>query len=53
MPFGFSHMTGTTRMTAHEDGTSVTGYGGQVWGYDNLYLATNGLIPPECQSTRR
>ncbi len=45
MPFGFAHMTGTTRMSAVDDGTGVADYGGRVWGYENLYLATNGLIP--------
>ncbi len=45
MPFGFAHMTGTTRMTAQDDGTGVADYRGRVWGYDNLHLATNGLIP--------
>ena len=45
MPFGFAHMTGTTRMSAADDGTGVADYGGKVWGFDNLRLATNGLIP--------
>ncbi|MES0808746.1 FAD-dependent oxidoreductase [Roseibium sp. SCPC15] len=45
MPFGFAHMTGTTRMSKEDDGTGVSDYRGRVWGYDNLYLATNGLIP--------
>ena len=45
MPFGFAHMTGTTRMSAADDGTGVTDYEGRVWGFDNLYLATNGLVP--------
>ena len=45
MPFGFAHMTGTTRMSAVDDGTGVTDYGGRVWGFDNLRLITNGLIP--------
>jgi choline dehydrogenase-like flavoprotein len=45
MPFGFAHMTGTTRMSAADDGTGVADYGGRVWGFDNLHLATNGLIP--------
>ena len=45
MPFGFAHMTGTTRMSASDDGTGVADYGGKVWGFDNLRLATNGLIP--------
>ena len=45
MPFGFAHMTGTTRMSARDDGTGVADYSGRVWGFDNLRLATNGLIP--------
>ncbi len=45
MPFGFAHMTGTTRMSAVDDGTGVADYRGRVWGYENLYLTTNGLIP--------
>jgi C-glycoside oxidase len=45
MPFGFAHMTGTTRMSAVDDGTGVADYSGRVWGIDNLRLATNGLIP--------
>ncbi len=45
MPFGFAHMTGTTRMSVADDGTGVADQRGRVWGYDNLYLATNGLIP--------
>lgn len=45
MPFGFAHMTGTTRMSADDDESGVTDYDGRVWGFENLYLATNGLIP--------
>nr|WP_246270770.1 FAD-dependent oxidoreductase [Hongsoonwoonella zoysiae] len=45
MPFGFAHMTGTTRMSASNDGTGIADYQGRVWDYDNLFLATNGLIP--------
>jgi C-glycoside oxidase len=45
MEFGFAHMTGTTRMSATEDGTGVTDYQGRMWGFENLRLATNGLIP--------
>jgi choline dehydrogenase-like flavoprotein len=55
MPFGFAHMTGTTRMSAVDDGTGVTDYGGRVWGFDNLRLVTNGLIdlPPFITPQRR
>jgi choline dehydrogenase-like flavoprotein len=45
LEFGFAHMTGTTRMSAADDGSGVTDYSGRVWGFDNLFLATNGLIP--------
>lgn len=45
MPFGFAHMTGTTRMSRADDGSGVADYQGRVWGFENLYLATNGLIP--------
>ncbi|MGB8342063.1 MAG: GMC oxidoreductase [Chthoniobacterales bacterium] len=45
MPFGFAHMTGTTRMSPEDDGTGVADFEGRVWGFDNLHLATNGLIP--------
>jgi C-glycoside oxidase len=45
LEFGFAHMTGTTRMSATDDGTGVADYNGRVWGFDNLRLATNGLIP--------
>lgn len=45
LEFGFAHMMGTTRMSATDDGTGVADYNGRVWGFDNLRLATNGLIP--------
>jgi len=45
MPFGFAHMTGTTRMSAVDDGTGVTDYGSRVWGIANLRSVINGLIP--------
>jgi C-glycoside oxidase len=32
-------------VSAADDGTGVADYNGQVWGFDNLRLATNGLIP--------
>ena len=32
-------------MSAVNDGTGVADYQGRVWDYDNLFLATNGLIP--------
>lgn len=39
------HLLGTTRMGEAQDGQSVTNSYGQVWGFDNLYLAGGGLIP--------
>jgi choline dehydrogenase-like flavoprotein len=36
---------GTCRMGARNDGTCVTDEFGQVWGTENLYLATVGVIP--------
>jgi choline dehydrogenase-like flavoprotein len=45
LEFGFAHVTGTTRMSATDDSSGVADYNGRVWGFDNLFLATNGLIP--------
>ena len=39
------HQTGTVRMGAVDDGTSVCSPDGKVWGVDGLYLAGNGVIP--------
>jgi choline dehydrogenase-like flavoprotein len=45
MTFGFAHVMGTCRMGASDDGTCVTDEFGQVWGAEDLYLASVGVIP--------
>lgn len=39
------HFTGTVRMGAIDDGTSVCDFDGAVWGLDGLYVAGNGVLP--------
>jgi choline dehydrogenase-like flavoprotein len=39
------HMTGTVRSGETDDGTSVCDPGGRVWGFRNLFVAGNGVIP--------
>ena len=36
---------GTMRMGEHDDGTSVADPDSRVWGYDNLVVGGNALIP--------
>ena len=47
------HYTGTVRLGPEEDGTTVGGADGLVWGYDNLFVAGNGAVPTalNCNST--
>jgi choline dehydrogenase-like flavoprotein len=54
LPAGSSlHFTGTVRMGAVDDGTSVCDTDGRVWGFDNLFVAGNGVVPTAlaCNST--
>jgi pyranose oxidase len=46
MPAGTSlHAQGTVRMGEKDDGQSVCNPHGKVWGYDNLFVGGNGVIP--------
>jgi pyranose oxidase len=51
MPAGTSlHIQGTVRMGEINDDTSVCNSYSQVWGYDNLFVAGNGVIPTSTTS---
>lgn len=46
LPPGSSlHQTGTVRMGEADDGTSVCDVDTRVWGFENLFLAGNGVVP--------
>jgi choline dehydrogenase-like flavoprotein len=46
MPAGSSlHYQGTTRMGEHDDGLSVCNSHSSVWGWQNLFVGGNGVIP--------
>ena len=54
LPPGSSlHQTGTVRSGAVDDGESVCDPTGRVWGFDNLFVAGNGVVPTPlaCNST--
>lgn len=45
-PYGSSlHYQGTTRMGERDDGSSVCDRDSRVWGFRNLFVAGNGVIP--------
>jgi choline dehydrogenase-like flavoprotein len=46
VPAGWSfHYMGTTRMGERNDGTSVCDARSRVWGFENLFVGGNGVIP--------
>ncbi|MFV0374438.1 GMC oxidoreductase [Microbacterium sp.] len=54
LPAGASlHYTGTVRAGRVDDGASVCDSTGKVWGFGNLYVAGNGVVPTAltCNST--
>lgn len=46
LPAGYSlHYQGSTRMGAADDGMSVCDRDSRVWGFENLFVGGNGVIP--------
>ena len=46
LPAGYSlHYQGSTRMGLADDGTSVCDRDSRVWGFRNLFVGGNGVIP--------
>ena len=46
MPLGMHfHYPGTVRMGQRDDGTSVCDSRSRVWGFENLFVGGNGVIP--------
>ena len=41
---GSSHLMGSARMGASDDGTSVVDTAGRMWGYDNVFVAGNAVF---------
>jgi choline dehydrogenase-like flavoprotein len=54
MPLGMHyHYLGMVRMGERDDGTSVCDPHSRVWGFENLFVGGNGVIPTRLPATRR